>query len=864
MEILNRNIVCFALLFFALLPCFSQKAETDTIYKKLDVFLEEPSVKNTLTLKDYLENLSKSSQEVQLAKTVAYCNLGYVASKKGAFQQAIDYYETAKQLYFSETLAGYDIIEYCLKPLGNLYTKAGALSEAENTITHYLLLAQEHDQTEQEISAILNLSVLYHNRGEYNKAVQLLRQGLKKTPQNQDLQLNLATNYVGLGYLEEAKKMVSSLLNASRTNSKAFQILAQVYRLERQYDKAISAIKKAIEIASKKRDTDSREQAKLYLGLAETYFENKETERSLSTLQKVYLNTLPTYKRTQEVPLTEQLIAETILMDALDLHAMALVRTHNLKKSIALFEKAFTVHDYLFAQLYVQDSKLIAQQLVKQRTEHMMDVLYSLYKTTQDSQWFEKAIQLDNRVKGRVVFEAIALKKILGKKAGQQATEFQQLREQLAVTNNQIKALAHHPNPDYKKLGTLQKTYSKLLTRQRTVYDSIQQTMPGLQNVRSVHLKEIKQKASQTEKTILSYFLGKNKTFQFIISAEKKVFKRLTASEKEQEALLHSIRSYNRFFNDPATINNNISAFTAASYGLFKKLELPPSKTLLIIPDGLLSFVPFQTLLTQQTQSQQYSEMPFLVFDRSVSYTVSFQHYMNNNGTFTDKQSVLGVFPVFKNTEQELHYSIMEAEAIDELFPSQLLMGNKATAQHFLQNANHHSILHISTHAVGGTFTTEPKIKFIDRSFSLETLYGGQFSQQLVVLSACETGVGKVSKGEGSINLARGFRYAGAPNVLFSLWQVNDKSTAQLMEYYYKNLKKTRSRDVSLHKASLDYLNNDAVANPQKSPYYWGAFVYYGATDVAQEPLKTYWYVLGIAGVLIIVTLAWFLNRRRA
>lgn len=863
MEVLNRHIVCFAIVFFASLTCFSQQAESDSIYKKLDVFLERPSIKNTDDLTNYLKNISYASKEVQLAKTVAYCNLGYVAAKNGSLKNAIDFYETAKQLYFSKNLSGYNIIEYCLKPLGNLYTKTQALSEAENTIKHYLLLAQETDKEKQEISAILNLSVLYHNRGDYKKAVQLLRQGLKKEPQNPDLQLNLATNYYGLGYVEEAKKIALKLVALPNTNSNAYQILAQIYRSGKAYGEAISALKAALKIAVKNKNTGSREQAKLYLALAETYFENSETQQALSQLQKVYLKLLPTYKTEQKTPNTNQLYAETILMDALDIHASALAKVEKTENAIETYEMAFTVSDYLFAQLYVQESKIVAQQNNKQRAENLLDLLYVHYKNTKDILWLEKALQLDNRIKGRVVFDAVTLKKKLDTKTDQQTKKFQELQEQLALLNNQINTLTSNPDPDYKKLVSLQKLYSTVLTHQRRLYDTIQAEILKNQNFNSVTVHKLEQKALKTGKTLVSYFLGKKTGFQFIVSKEKTIFKRLTSSEKEYANFKNSIRSYNQFFNAPSTINNDISAFTEASFSLYKQLKLPKAERLLIIPDGLLSFVPFQTLLTQTTQTNQYSKMPFLVFKNSISYAVSFRQYVNNNEDFRKKQSVLGVFPVFKDTPQELHYSVMEAEAIDNLFPSEIVMESQATTQTFLNDAKTHSILHISTHALGGTFSSEPNIQFTDRSLSLQELYGLQFSQQLVVLSACDTGVGKVVKGEGALSLARGFQYAGAPNVLFSLWQVNDKSTAQLMELYYKNLKKTRSRDGSLHQASLDYLSSDAIANPQKSPYYWGAFVYYGATDVVQKTTKTYWYVLGIAGILIAGALVWFLNRRR-
>jgi CHAT domain-containing protein len=410
-------------------------------------------------------------------------------------------------------------------------------------------------------------------------------------------------------------------------------------------------------------------------------------------------------------------------------------------------------------------------------------------------------------------------------------------------------------------LVSLQKEFSRALTRQRILYDSITANFP--QQNEQPGLDELKQKATHLKQTIVSYFMGKKTVYQLIISAEKTTFVKLTDSEEVYNKFVQTIRAYNHFFNDPETINNDIAAFASVSNNLYRQLQIPKAENLIIIPDGILTFVPFQTLLTHTSKTFQYGKMPFLVFKSNVSYSISFQAYIKDSVPFSEKQSVLGVFPVFKNTPQELGYSIFEAEAIEDVFPAKMLMEKQATAAAFLENADSYSILHISTHARGGTFSSEPSIEFSDRTLSLEELYGLQFSNQLVILSACDTGVGKVMKGEGALSLARGFQYAGAPNVLFSLWQVNDKSTAQLMTYYYRNLKKIRSRNQALHRASLDYLNDETIDNTRKSPYYWGAFVYYGTTDAPLEHSRPNWYIIGILALLVLVLVLWLAKKRK-
>jgi len=863
LEILRRNIIRVLFLLFCIGNAFSQQHPVDIIYSQLDDYLEKPNPERLAKLQNSIEGISTTDKEVQLAKTIAYCNIGYVETQNASLQKAINSYEKAKHLYFSENLGSYDIIEYCLKPLGNLYIKTQALSEAENTIKHYILFASKTGQTKQEIAGILNLSVLYHSRGEFEKSKTILLQALEKEPSNPDLKLNLATSFFALNQKEETQKLLNEILISFSSNVRAYQLLAQVYFSDKDYSDAILNLKKALKIIQNTSETNVREVSKIQLSLAETYFAAGQIPNSLSELQKVYSQLIPSYKKEQQMPSKEQLYAETILMDALDLHAKVLSAENKSIEALQAFDLALSVNDFLFAQLYIQDSKLIAQQNVKRRSELMIELFYQQYQTTKNSEWIEKAIYLDSKSKGRVVSDAVFLKNTLRAQEGNNSMKFQDLQKQLSFLGNEIQKQTQRDNLDFEKLASLQKSYSQALTEQRLLYDDIQLEI-GKNYQSGISLFELKEKAARLNQILVSYFMGSESIYQIVISEEKSAFYKLTDTKETYENFRESIRIYNRFFESPATINNDISAFTKASYTLYKKLNLPDSKNFIVIPDGILSFVPFQTLITETTDSQDYSQMPFLVLKSSVSYLLSLRDYLEEE-RFQKKQSVLGVFPVFKNSQEELSFSVHEAEAINNLFPAKMLMESEATSEMFSQESDNYSILHISTHALGGTFNEEASIQFYDRALNIEELYGLNLSADLVVLSACDTGIGKLIRGEGALSLARAFQYAGAGNVLFSLWQVNDKSTAELITYYYKNLNKTHSRDFALHQASLDYLQDGSIDNSRKSPYYWGAFVYYGNTDLPQESGIYDWYLI-IGGLMLLVGLIlifFYFSRRR-
>jgi len=103
----------------------------------------------------------------------------------------------------------------------------------------------------------------------------------------------------------------------------------------------------------------------------------------------------------------------------------------------------------------------------------------------------------------------------------------------------------------------------------------------------------------------------------------------------------------------------------------------------------------------------------------------------------------------------------------------------------------------------------------------LEDIYNLNLSADLVVLSACETGLGKQIQGEGLIGLTRGFMYAGASRVMASLWKVDDVATADLMGRFYRAMEKDgMSPAAALRQAQIEMLKQQDWG----SPYYWAAF----------------------------------------
>ena len=155
-----------------------------------------------------------------------------------------------------------------------------------------------------------------------------------------------------------------------------------------------------------------------------------------------------------------------------------------------------------------------------------------------------------------------------------------------------------------------------------------------------------------------------------------------------------------------------------------------------------------------------------------------------------------------------------------------------ATKENLKENASHCRFLHIATHS----YVDEENPKLSGLLFSQSTssaedavLYPGEtynlnLKADLLVLSSCESGMGKLVKGEGLMAITRGFFFAGARNIVFSLWKVYDRHTNQLMTEFYRNVLKGDSFTSSLREAKLAMIKNETSAFPAK----WAGFVLMG------------------------------------
>ncbi|WP_299223158.1 CHAT domain-containing tetratricopeptide repeat protein [uncultured Aquimarina sp.] len=301
----------------------------------------------------------------------------------------------------------------------------------------------------------------------------------------------------------------------------------------------------------------------------------------------------------------------------------------------------------------------------------------------------------------------------------------------------------------------------------------------------------------------------------------------------------------------PFGTEKDIVSYSEIGYKVFKYLfpdkkiqEIISGKKLIIIPDNYLNYIPFEALVT----SNDLDKTPkYLIEDSEISYGYS-NFFLKNSSHIASSEgevSFLGFAPgnFDKYNLTPIENNKNEVNNINSLFSGEALINDNATKENFLAKLENQNIIHLATHA-DALDSISPWIAFSDNKLDLEELYLTKNHADLVVLSGCNTLLGKQETGEGVMSLARGFFHSGAKSVVSSLWNVDDRSTSYIMNEFYKNLKNQQTKSQALREAKLKYIRNSSLS--ESSPHFWATFVLLGDTSPIQSysNASVYWLIL--------------------
>jgi len=347
---------------------------------------------------------------------------------------------------------------------------------------------------------------------------------------------------------------------------------------------------------------------------------------------------------------------------------------------------------------------------------------------------------------------------------------------------------------------------------------------------------EVLQPADQT---LVHFFFGPEQTYALKQDEAGLETYHLGNSDSLQTTALQLLT----YFSKPTDIQNDPAGYAAAAFAAYQvflsPLSLPDHQSLLLIPDGPLTYLPFPALLTEVvTDANALGNLPYLLRRHPVAYGHS-ASILSRQRTTNSTGNQMVAFAPFADGSAKLDYPTLsfsedELQQVTSTYQVDLFMNEAATLTQFREKAGTANVLHLSTHAFASADAGTPLIAFYDQPLFLQEVYHQDLGADLVVLSACQTNIGKLARGEGVLGLGRGFVQAGAGSVIASLWNVNARAGGRVLNDFYQTLGQGATKGMALHRAQLSYLDDETMRDVEKSPYLWAGLTYYGTETVLE------------------------------
>lgn len=791
----------------------------------------------------------------------AYYNLGMAYLRRNQWNLTQAYLDTS--LAIAQEINYQAGVTEALHILATCYANEGDYTKAID----YQLQSMKGRENDDYLSVKLNNLAEYQlNLGQFAQARQNFEQAIVKGPNNWGPRLNLIRLYNAQGDWEKAEQLTDQWIGKIRTDPSLdprqlkllYNYKASIYIHKEDWTTASFFLEKAIATTAE----DPIRDASIYLQLAKTRAGEREYQQALDAIQYAFRMLFPNENLAnplQNPSLTSLLNAE-LSMELLAMKGRILRKMLLLNYGEDLEEAAMRLYrlaeDLITANreryLNASSKSLLAQSAIALYRD-AIELLYELYHRSADAKWVEQALYFSEKSRSVAVAERlndIQAKLFTGLPA-QLAAKENELLGDITFYSNQIANLGPHIDPN------LLKEWEQILfekrKEQQALLRSLKSDFPQYFDVKyqSFELKidQIRSSLLGEEEVLLEYFVGNNELYLFWVSAKHTGLERLgefSQIEKDVKGFRNTILS-----QDESYFGSALSLYQTLLGPVQEQLN---GKSLVIIPDGALGYIPFEALLTKAVDVEAYTDRtPFLLQQHPTRYFFSVQvallgQEMKRRST---RKEIFGLSPNFVDSipfyvanrqgegERLLRFpplkgAIEELEMMEERFPGLYLYGPAATKNAFWKQANQHEILHIATHTViddqnpnaSGFVLASPERDSLYSFLYAYELFNQTLLAELVTLSACNTGYGQIQQGEGIASLARAFAFAGCPNLVMTLWQIKDQATPQIMKSFYQNLTLGIGKDKALHLAKKDYLQ---TVNPLfLHPYYWAGIIYVG------------------------------------
>lgn len=857
---------------------------------------------------------------------VSHSWMGNVYGTLGLYEKALESNQKALRIFQLSLNENHPNIGVVLNNIGNLFGSLGEFEKAEEYLRKDLaiLIATVGENHPDVAGNYNNLGGVFENREKYEEALQMHQKALdikrKILRENHpDIGLsydNLGVAYEKLGNNKEAlnnyeKALAINLIALGKNHpqcSKSYFNIGTVQGIQGNYDLSLENHKKALDIRVGAYGNNHPNVAESFNRIGMIYQELGDFEKAIDNFQEAIWANTPDSKKLEtdaseivgiEV-YSDLVLSETLLQRA---KTLSLLNSHqpeglgNYYSSRQTYEQATQLIDLMRQKLHRNADK---EELLKKALDIYQGAIQTnleLYQQTQQDSFLQQAFVYSEKSRATLLLEDLS---------NTQAKSFAGIPDSLLEQEKEVEALlsTYEQNlfletqkknqADSTTIFFLRNKIFLLKQQADSINAVFEKEFPNYYRLKYdvdvVAVQEIQHSMVDDETSLIEYFIGDSSIYAFFISKNTYDLIKLPNDfplHQWVNRLQSSIYTwYLTGQESEETYQAYTDTFATTAHQLYQKLlapiveKYPLSSRLIIVPDGVLGYVPFEILLKEKPRNPtQFANHNYLIKDHQISYCYSAtllqemkekQHQRKPNDQLLAFAPSFGNYPMLASSRQveevrrglgALRFNIPEAQAICDLLGGRAILGADATEANFTSLAPQYSILHLATHGKANDRAGEYSfLAFANIPDSVENeflytrdLYNLQLNADMVVLSACETGIGELQRGEGIVSLARGFSYAGAKSILTSLWNINDATTSELMKSFYTYIDGGMSKDAALRQAKLDYLQSHP--NEEVHPFYWAAMIAMG--DMAPiDVQKTFvawwiWLLLGL-GIMVV------------
>ena len=795
-----------------------------------------------------------------------YNHMGVYYEYKGFFEESMQYFQKALNLFFSTLGEDHFLV-------ANTYTNLGSLFERLNQYDHALECYEKSEKIHSRLPdsidrahVYLNKGVVYAKKKEYDHAVASYRKSSE-----------IMDHIYGKDHwrIADIKNNIGAIYYRKNDFKNAI-----TYFLE-----AMPIYRRHLGMHHERTAIVYHNIADSYYHLKDYEQATKWNQKSLAVLVPDFSDTNGTDNPRLTICISNLILMGVLdlkIQICLGKYEQSPGPIDALKLAHETAALAVAWIDRIRTEFITEESKLIQGETAKTFYQYAVQTADKLYRKTLDTAYQEKIFHYIEKSKCAVLTSLLHESKI--RQSFNLPDRLLQrdkiLRGELARCRTEIqKELAKKDQIDRQKLKKFQDQYFDAFIRYQQLIDQYEQKYPEYYQLKyQIHtatLPEIQQSLNP-ETALLEYYTTNDAIYIFIISKNNVKYHKQVIDSQFKNDLSRYTGSIKKI---------DAKAYLELSPRLTQVLipdDLPSGKRLVIIPHGLLYKLPFESLVTQTPEENEmydFSNLNYLIQYYDVSYHYSATLFRQGLQTETaksgssksDQQVFAGFAPVFRSSDKNatilashlqminttasgmdtrsisldgktfnaLPHTEIELMDIAAVFKADhrsvnTFLYQEASEEQFKQVASNYQIIHIATHSIlneknprlSGIILSQPQnsTQGEDGVLYTEEIYNLDLNADLLVLSSCESGTGKLRPGEGLMSLSRGFLYAGVRNLIVSLWKVDDLSTCQLMSKFYSNLIEKNSYASSLRQAKLKMIKNPETAFPRM----WSGFVLIG------------------------------------